>query len=172
MTTNGPRAIPGPGCSDVAGLAVVDHDLTKLAPAFRLAIEAGLRDCLAEGLDAVVYEAMRSEELQYLYWCRGRTVRPPDKPVTNARSARYSWHGYGLAVDVISRQYGWDRSWTWWVQMAACFERHGCRWGGEWKSPDPPHLQWGRCKPSPSDRARELLATGGVRAVWQAVGAL
>lgn len=154
-----------------AGAAVVDRDLGKLAPKFRAAAEAGLAACQADGIDAMVYEACRSEELQALYYARGRTIIPPTRPVTNARSALYSWHGYGLAVDVISREHGWDRPWTWWVAMAAHFERQGCRWGGAWKSPDPPHVQWGLCKPSPSDRARELLASGGLPAVWAAVHA-
>lgn len=154
-----------------AGLPVVDHDLSKLAPQFWAAVEGAIRDANADGLDAYVYEAVRSEELQALYYARGRTIRPPDKPVTNARSALYSWHGFSLAVDVISKQYGWDRPWTWWAAVAGHFTRHGCRWGGEWRHPDPPHMQWGKCKPSPSDAARQILASQGLEAVWRAVGA-
>jgi hypothetical protein len=155
-----------------AGAAVADKDMRKLAPMFRAAVEAALRDANAEGLDAYVYETYRSAELQALYYARGRTVRPPDRPVTNAQSNLYSWHGYGLAVDVISREHRWDRPWTWFAAVAAHFARHGCRWGGEWRNPDPPHMQWGRCKPSPSDEARRLLAEGGMEAVWRAVGAM
>ncbi|HEV8178159.1 MAG TPA: M15 family metallopeptidase [Gemmatimonadales bacterium] len=154
-----------------AGAPVEDRDTLKLAPQFRLAVEAALLDCAATGLDAYVFEAMRSEELQAFYYTRGRTLIPPEKPVTNARSALYSWHGFGLAVDVVSRAHGWDRPWTWWVAVAAHFSRQGCRWGGEWRNPDPPHHQWGLCKPSPSHRARELLASGGLPAVWAAVRA-
>jgi len=156
-----------------AGAPVVDRDLSKLAPAFGAAVEAALRDCVVDGLDAYVYEAMRSEALQALYYARGRPPTPEyPAPVTNAKSALYSWHAYGLAVDVISRGHHWDRPWTWWVAVAAKFERHGCKWGGNWTKPDPPHMQWGLCKPSPSDRARELYASGGVRAVWAAVSAI
>lgn len=155
-----------------AGLPVVDHDVTKLAPAFQRAVEAALFDCANDGLDAFVYEAMRSAELQALYYARGRTIRPPDKPVTNAQSHLYSWHAFGLAVDVVSRAHGWDRPYTWWAATAAHFGRHGCKWGGSWKQVDLPHHQFGACKPSPSDRARELLASGGLPAVWEACGAL
>jgi hypothetical protein len=35
-----------------AGMPVVDRDLDKLAPAFRSAVLAALRDCAADGLDA------------------------------------------------------------------------------------------------------------------------
>lgn len=154
-----------------AGMPVVDRDLDKLAPAFRSAVIAALADCHRDGLDAFVYEAMRSPELQALYYARGRTIRPPNRPVTNAQSNLQSWHGFGLSVDIISAAHQWDRPWTWFVSMAAHFTRRGCRWGGEWRNPDAPHIQHGTCKPSPSNHARELLATEGIEAVWRAVGA-
>ena len=56
--------------------------------------------------------------------------------------------------------------------MAAIFTRNRCKWGGDWRNRDLPHFQWERCRPSPSDRARELLRTRGIVAVWEAVGAL
>lgn len=149
----------------------MDRDLDKLAPRFAAAVRAAIDAANAEGLDAVVYEAMRSAELQALYYARGRTIIPPTRPVTYARSHLYSWHGFSLAVDVVSTSHGWSRSYEWFARVAAHFGREGCRWGGEWKVPDLPHFQWGRCKPSPSDQARQLLAEGGLAAVWQAVGA-
>lgn len=155
-----------------AGVApLVDRDLAKLAPKFRQAVLAALASCNVQGLDAYVFEAYRSPELQALYYARGRTIVPPTKPVTNAKSNLQSWHGYGLAVDVISRSEGWEQPYEWFAQVAAEFERAGLKWGGTWKSPDLPHFQWGRCKPSPSPRAREMYAEGGFHAVWEAVGA-
>lgn len=153
-----------------AALMVV-RDLDVLAPAFRGAVERARASCLAAGLDAIVYESLRSAELQALYYKRGRTRIPPYTSVTNARSNLYSWHGYGLAVDVISESKGWGAGETWFAEVARHFRAEGCRWGGEWKMKDLPHFQWGRCKPSPSDRARELFAAGGMRAVWAEVGA-
>lgn len=155
-----------------AGTPKVDHDLCDLAPAFRKAVDAAIAECNAAGLDAVVYETYRSKELQEAYYARGRTVIPPAHPVTNARSNLYSWHGYGLAVDVISKAHAWSPPAGWWEKVAAIFKKHGCAWGGDWKQKDLPHFQWGPCKPSPSDRARQLVAEGGTHAVWQAVGAL
>jgi hypothetical protein len=155
-----------------AGAPVVDRDLSKLAPRFREAVFEALADCATDGLDAYVYEAYRSNELQALYYTRGRPPTPEyPRPVTNARTNLYSWHGYGLAVDVISRSRNWGQPPEWFARVAAHFQVQGCRWGGEWRSPDPPHMQWGRCKPSPSIRARELLAAGGPLAVWEEVGA-
>jgi hypothetical protein len=151
--------------------AKVNHDLDVLAPKFKTAVEGAIEECRANGLDALVYETHRSAELQALYYERGRTIIPPHDTVTNAKSNLYSWHAYGLAVDVVSKQHGWDRSEEWFAKVAAAFRARGCRWGGEWKMKDLPHFQWANCKPSPSDRARELFASGGVRAVWEAVGA-
>jgi D-alanyl-D-alanine carboxypeptidase len=153
------------------GQLKVDNDLGKLAPFFRAAVNAAMIDCGDAKLQAKVYEAYRSEALQQLYYARGRTIKPPAKPVTNAKSAIYSWHGYGLAVDIV-HETGW---WSppdgedWFKEVANIFKKHDCKWGGDWSSPDPPHMQWGRCKPSPSDTARQLLATGGLEAVWDAV---
>ena len=124
------------------------------------------------GLDAFVYEGQRSAALQALYFARGRTIIPPTRTVTNARSNLYSWHGYGLAVDVISLSNEWDVPASWFADVAAIFKQYDCKWGGDWKMKDLPHFQWAACKPSPSDRAREILATDGVEGVWAAVGAV
>jgi hypothetical protein len=150
---------------------LVDRDVNKLAPKFRKAVLAAIASCVLRGLDVYLFEAYRSPELQALYYARGRTIVPPEKPVTNARSNLYSWHGYGLAVDCISRSKGWDQPEDWWAAVAQEFELEGCRWGGSWKMRDLPHFQWGSCRPSPSDRARELYRDGGMQAVWVAVGA-
>ncbi|MDP1859698.1 MAG: M15 family metallopeptidase [Gemmatimonadaceae bacterium] len=168
----------------------VDRDLTKLPPKFRDAVRAAIADCAAEdGLDPYVYEAGRSRALAELYYKRGRTIIPPTRTVTNAPNETFSWHGFLLAVDVISRKYLWfDNAaararWPdpkeraaagklFWRRCAVHFKAHGCKWGGDWKQQDDPHYQWGRCKPSPSNEARRLLATSGIESVWRAVGAI
>lgn len=150
----------------------VENALTLLAPKMSLAIEAGLRDCWADGLDVMVYETHRTNQLQQLYYARGRTVIPPHYTVTNAQSAEYSWHFFGLAADCISKSKGWDQPESWFAQMATHFKSHGLKWGGDWKMKDLPHIQWGLCKPSPSNVARQLFAQGGNAAVWNVVRAL
>jgi len=148
-----------------------DVDLGKLAPKFNVAVMQAMAACTAAGLRAKVYEGLRSESLQQLYYTRGRTTIPPTYTVTNARSSLFSWHGYGLAVDVIHETQGWDAGDAWFAEVATHFRAVDCRWGGEWKFKDLPHFQWGLCKPSPSDRARQILAANGMAAVWEAVGA-
>ena len=150
----------------------VQSSLDLLAPKFKLAVLAALADCQADGLDAVVYETLRSHELAVLYYARGRSVIPPKAKVTNAPDETYSWHGFGLAVDVVSKAKGWSKPIHWFADVAEHFKTHGCKWGGDWHTQDLPHMQFGACKPSPSARARQLLADGGMTAVWQAVGAI
>jgi hypothetical protein len=154
-------------------LAKPTSDVAYLAPSFRAAVASAIAECNdpRAPLQAIVYETYRSNELQEVYYARGRTVRPPNYTVTNARTNLFSWHGYGLAVDVIHATKGWDAGEKWFRDVAAIFKKHGCKWGGDWTSPDLPHFQWGRCKPGPSPVARELIRTGGVEAVWEAVGA-
>lgn len=155
-----------------AGGWVVDRDMDKLAPRFRLAVEQAVADCRAADLDVMVWEAYRSNELQAVYYARGR---PPTKdyprPVTNAKTNLFSWHGYGLAVDVISEKEYWTPREDWWAEVAEHFKAHGCDWGGDWRKPDLPHFQFGSLRPSPSHRARELIAQDGMQAVWDVVGA-
>jgi peptidoglycan LD-endopeptidase CwlK len=151
---------------------VVQHSLGLLAPRFRTVVEDALRECERLSLQAVVYETYRSDALQKLYYARGRTVRPPDRTVTNAPDNLASWHGYGLAVDVIHRRKRWDMPDAWFHAVAKVFKSSGCDWGGDWRRPDLPHFQLAGLRDSPSIRARELIAAGGLEAVWREVGAL
>jgi len=163
-----------------AGLPLSSYTLAKptnkleyLAPLFRDAVAAAIAECndATNALNAMVYETYRSNELATVYFARGRTVKPPATPVTNAPNNLFSWHGYGLAVDVIHRTKEWNVSAEWFAKVAVIFAKYGCKWGGDWKAKDLPHFQWGKCKPGPSDVARELIRTRGVEAVWEAVGA-
>jgi hypothetical protein len=159
------------GTHGETALPPVQHALTLLAPAFAALVTAALADANVAGLDAVVYESLRSHELAVAYYARGRTVIPPKQTVTNAPDELWSWHGYGLAVDVISRAKAWGQPESWFAAVAVHFANHRCRWGGEWKQKDLPHFQFGKCKPSPSSVARALVVSGGREAVWKAVGA-
>lgn len=164
--------ISAKGLTEAEVRKLVMRDIDALAPRFRDAVRAALTECRAAGLDATVYEARRSDEVQRAYYALGRTVVPPRYTVTNASTAQGSWHFYGLAVDVISASRGWSVSGEWMRAVAVIFKRHGSAWGGEWRTRDLPHFQWGRCAASPSRRARELYDTGGLIAVWREVGAV
>lgn len=141
-----------------------------LAPLFAKALERGVADCRNRGLRVYVFETWRSDERQKWLYAQGRT-RPGDI-VTNARNAMSGWHFFGLAADIIHETKLWDVRDSWWEEVAQVMKLHGLDWGGDWTHPDRPHFQWGTLKPSPSSRARALYRSGGVNAVWRAVGAI
>lgn len=151
--------------------ALVVNDMQVLAPKMQERVTAALWDANEAGLDAVVYETMRSQELQGLYYARGRTRVPPYQRVTQVADAQFGWHFYGLAVDIISKRKRWDVSSNWQLMTAAIFREHGLDWGGDWEHPDFPHYQFAGIRKSPSELARSLYATGGLESVWKAVGA-
>lgn len=139
------------------------NDLDALAPKFRERVEAAVDECWQNGLDAYVFETLRCRELAELYHARGTSKAPNEL---------YSWHGYGLAVDVISKKDGWDPPEGWFRKVADIFRKHGCDWGGDWKTfKDLPHFQLGGLKASPSEKARTILREAGMRGVWKNVGA-
>lgn len=146
----------------------VERDTQCLAPKMSIAAQAAVIECNGQGWDAILYETCRSAELQQYYFDHG---------ASKAQTIEHSWHGYGLAVDVVSRQHGWDL-WgrsiptAWETNVTRIFLSHGLKWGGDWPTfHDYPHYQWGPCKRSPSDIAVTLLRTSGRAAVWRAVGA-
>lgn len=148
---------------------VIQSDIRLLAPYMGCAVGEALNRCHRHKLDVIVYESRRSDALQAYYYAQGRTR--PGNIITNASSGIYGWHYYGLAVDVISASRQWSVTAEWQKAVAEIFEDCGLDWAGRWQNPDYPHYQWGTLRSSPSDRARELLNTGGVSAVWKAVGA-
>lgn len=157
--------------------SLICNDIGKLAPKMQVKVNTALSILGVSNIDAMVYETIRSDELEGIYYLLG---------TTKAKSALYSWHGYGLAVDIISRAKQWD-VWpvrnadgslsggdeSWYNSVIAAFKAQGLEWGGDWNSIfDAPHFQFSGIKSSPSDQARVLYSTGGYEAVWKAVGAL
>lgn len=156
--------------------ATASRDLSLLAPKFRAAVEAAIDECSAQGLPVKVAEAVRSQERQAYLYAQGRT-RPGNR-VTNAPTNLTSWHGYGLAVDVIHATLGYEPTGknprgneAWFARVGGIFKKHGCAWGGDWRKPDTPHMQWGQMPASPDAPAKGLKSSQGNAAVWAAVGA-
>lgn len=145
----------------------LQRTLDGLAPKFRAAIIA----TLAQLPDAIVAESVRTPERQAYLYGFGREYDDGRGIVTNAKSALASWHAFGLAVDIVHASKWWDAPAAWFRTMGEVAKAHGLDWGGDWRHPDLPHVQWGTLKDSPSDRARQLLAEGGLIAVWREVGA-
>ena len=145
-----------------------DNSLDSLAPQFREAVQT----ILEQMGDAKVSEGLRTFARQSFLYGFGRDYDDGRGIVTNAASNLTSWHGFGLAVDIVHRTKEWDAGDAWFRLLGDVAKENGCDWGGDWFHPDRPHVQWGTLKDSPSDEARSLYAEGGVEAVWTAVHAL
>lgn len=143
------------------------RSLDVLAPKFRAALEA----LLADLPDAKVAETLRTPERQSFLYGFGRDYDDGRGIVTQAPTNLTTWHGYGLAADVVHRVHEWDAGTSWFLHLGEVAEHHGLKWGGAWRHPDLPHVYWGRCKDTPSYVAVGLYTTRGIEAVWQAVGA-
>jgi hypothetical protein len=144
-----------------------DRSTANLAPKFRAAVEA----VLADMGDAKIAESNRTFARQSFLFGFGRDYDDGRGVVTNAASNLTSWHGFSLAVDVVHRTKEWDAGDKWFRLLRDIAVGHGLSSGWDWHHQDKPHLQWGKCKDSPSDEARRLYADGGLQAVWLAVGA-
>lgn len=154
----------------------VSRDLSLCAPKFASAVTIAVANLNGAGWDALVFEALRSPELQQWDFEHG---------ASNALSVYHSWHGYGLAIDVVSRQHGWDlwgRSTptAWQIAVVLEMKKQGLAWGGDWTSGVGPqhqvdwdHFQWGKCKKSPSIISVNLFqsAPDGYKKVWPLVEA-
>jgi peptidoglycan L-alanyl-D-glutamate endopeptidase CwlK len=71
--------------------------------------------------------------------------------VTNSRGG-FSYHNYGLAIDIVLIIDGKSASWEIkkdfdgdgkadWMEVVAIFKSFGWEWGGDWKFYDAPHFQ-------------------------------
>ena len=157
-------------------------DLDQLAPKFRSAVNGIIGRLEAQGFAAKVAETVRTPERQKFLYGFGRDYDDDRGVVTQSESALTSWHGFGLAVDIIHASLGWGAPVTFWQALARAALAEGMTSGSDWnrnsindeKFCDRPHVQWycAGMHVSPSDHARQLLAQGGVEAVWREVEAV
>lgn len=183
MSTESLRKLPLPP-AEVGALAV-DNDLSKCAPKFVERVWTLLHELQRRGFPAKVAEAFRSDERAAFLYGFGREYDDGRGVVTKVKSASKSWHRYGLAVDIVSAEHGYDAPAAFWTALRECATEAGLRSGDDWdrdgvaveEDPDEhfadkPHVQFGPpMRVTPSDQAWILLERGGVEAVWAAVGA-
>lgn len=125
--------------------------LVDLHPHVRVMAERLLADAKAAGIPLTVTFTLRSMETQAALYAQGRTK--PGRIVTNAR-AGYSFHNFGLALDVVPTELLALPSWgdtpphqkhtdSLWAQVGAIGKAIGFRWGGDFKMiKDRPHFEW------------------------------
>ena len=158
------------------------RDLDALAPRFRTSLERVLGTLRGLGLTPHVVETLRTTERQTYLYGFGRDYDDGRGIVTYSRDADETWHGFGLAADVVCARQWWNAPPAFWDALGRACARERLRWGGDWDMDgestdetflDRPHVQWGPpMRRGPSPRAARLLLDGGLTAVWREVGAL
>lgn len=87
----------------------------------------------------LVYRTFAHQDQLY---AQGRTE--PGQRVTGARGGQ-SWHNYGLGADVVfstpQGQPSWPENGNW-TRYGEIAEDQGLTWGGRWRSPDRPHVEY------------------------------
>ena len=127
------------------------HDLADLHPHVRAMAERLVHDAAAAGIPIRITFTLRSMATQDALYAKGRTA--PGEIVTNAR-AGYSFHNYGLALDVVPVELLALPNWgdvpahqahttALWAKLGAIGKAIGFRWGGDFHSiKDRPHFEW------------------------------
>jgi peptidoglycan L-alanyl-D-glutamate endopeptidase CwlK len=149
---------------------ISEQRLSEVYPGLATLVRQMADQLAAEGIDIRVTQSLRPMAEQEALYAQGRTT--PGNVVTDAQPG-YSWHNFGLAVDVAPLTPtgpDWDIHHPVWQRIVAVGESLGMASGSVWRTfPDWPHFQWTGIFPvSPNDAARSLLASGGVSAVWGA----
>jgi len=138
-----------------------DEHLVTLHPVFRAYVSQLLATCEARGCPFRITQSLRSLEAQQALYFQGRvtletvnafrvsTGLPPVKEAENrivtAAPAGYSVHNFGLAADVCyatGKPYADQDRLITWEQFGDFAESLELTWGGRWKKPDRPHVEW------------------------------
>jgi len=154
--------------------------LEHLAPRFRAAVETVLDEMTTAHWPARVIETLRHDARQRFLYGFGRSYDDGRGIVTHSQTADETWHGFGLAVDIVHGRQLWAAPTEFWQALGAAAARLKLTWGGDWNANgipdehflDRPHLQWGPpMRRSPSPRAARIVAERGLTALWKEVGA-
>jgi len=134
---------------------------------------------VATGGDSlIVAQCLRRWSDQQILWERGRDtegrVVDAAQVVTNSQPG-YSWHEYGLAVDLVPKSLvriqGWAPESPLWKMLTDLAEKRKLTCGACWIHQDLPHVQLtGRFGISPDAWVRGLFLQSGIEAVWKASG--
>jgi hypothetical protein len=148
--------------------------LDDLAPRFGRVIPFICLDMAELGWSCRIRETARTDARQQWLYGFGRLYDDGRGIVTGAKTARNGWHFYKLAADLVSTVHGDNAPRSFYLALERVAGDYNCRTGLRFTNipgGDGKHVQWGPCRISPSWRATALYTTGGLVAVWKAVGA-
>jgi len=116
--------------------------IEHLHPKMRAKAEELLKICGEKGMPLLITETFRTTAEQDALYAQGRTA--PGNIVTNAKGSSYqSGHQWGVAFDFCRNVKGkeWDDSDGFFLKVGVLGKSIGLAWGGDWKTPDKPHLE-------------------------------
>lgn len=166
------------------------NEIKGVHPKLADAISSTLNEAKARGLSVGMYSGLRTDnEKQMKLYELGRTVKnegaTKDKPmgliVTNAKTIWDTFHGFGLACDIVykdkSGNWTWDKTQEQWEDLGKVGEIFGLEWGGRWTfldnrdkliGKDYPHFQMtGSIKNI--KEAKEIYDTKGIDELWKLI---
>jgi hypothetical protein len=112
-------------------------------PFLQSVMDSVIQEACRQGIDLRVVRGYRSPETQLKYYNQGRVT--PGAIITFAPPG-FSYHNYGLAVDVCEFKNGkpdWNSKR--WDEIGQIGKKYGLVWGGDWKRlVDKPHFQLSR----------------------------
>lgn len=120
---------------------ISDERISKLHPSIQVLVAKFINEVQTKlGITLRVTQGLRTFEEQNEIYAKGRTA--PGQIVSNAKGG-FSYHNYGLAIDVAEIKNGqviWD---TQWHKIAPIAKSLGFEWGGDFKKlVDKPHFQY------------------------------
>lgn len=130
---------------------MASRSLADLDPLFRPHAQALLARAAGAGIPLTVTCTLRSPAEQAALYAQGRTA--PGPVVTNAKPG-FSFHNFGLALDVVPDRLLALPDWgdmpaqraateLVWQRLGAIGRALGLRWGGDFAAlPDRPHFEW------------------------------
>lgn len=105
-------------------------------PKLRFKARKFISNAKRKGYDLRITESLRTFDRQNNLYAQGRTTS--GQIVTNA-TAGSSYHNYGLAIDVVDRNKGYNTNWA---EIGQIGKKAGFEWGGDWQNfKDMPHFQ-------------------------------
>ena len=126
----------------------MSRDRMLLHPEVQAALLKLEAACAALGLRLLITDCVRTEEEQEALYAKGRTA--PGSIVTNVRYPG-SAHNWGVAADFCENVRGkeYDDP-DFFRQVGELAKEFGFTWGGDWRRPDRPHLEYGKFMPESS----------------------
>lgn len=149
--------------------AASEERLSHVDPQVAVRVRAMAADLKAQGINVVVASGYRSIAEQNALYAQGRTKG--GGIVTNAPGG-YSFHNYGLAVDVVpldsKGQPNWNLGKAIWDKIGAAGKKQGLEWGDRGYT-DLPHFQL-RAGNTPQQLLAEFKRNGGsLQKIWDDV---